>query len=107
VPLPRRKLPEPRIGPIASGVKGRIQLGRYAIAADVEGYVVERDARQQTIVRAHIRHGDDYKLAQAPLTFIVTLQRGEWHWPVLDVLQYRDHAFTARLGAAVALGGPR
>jgi hypothetical protein len=106
VPLPRRKVP-PRVGVLASGVCGRIQLGPYAIAADVEGYVIERDDRQQTIVRAHIRHGDDYKLAQAPLTFIVTLQRGEWHWPVLDVLQYRDHAFTARLGAAVALGGPR
>jgi hypothetical protein len=105
VPMPRRSV-EPRVGLLASGIRGRIQLGPYAIAADVEGYVIERDARQRTLVRAHLRHVDEFKLGQSPLTFIVTLQRGEWRWPVLDVLQYRDHAFTAQLGAAMATGVP-
>jgi hypothetical protein len=92
---------EPRIGTIASGVKGRIQLGPYAIAADVNGYVIERDARQRTLVHAHLQHDDDYKMRRSPLVFILTLQRGEWEWPVLDVLSYRDHAFMAVLGTPV------
>jgi len=103
--MPRR-VHEQRVGVLASGIRGRIQLGPYAIAADVEGYVIERDAQRRTLVRAHIRNADEYKLGQSPLTFVVTLQRGEWQWPVLDVLAYRDHAFTALLGAATARGVP-
>lgn len=94
---------EPRIGTIASGIRGRIQFGPYAIAADVNGYIVERDARLRTLVHAHLQNDDDYKMRQSPLVFIVTLQRGEWEWPVLEVLTYRDHAFSAQLGAAVAV----
>ena len=99
--FPRRHVAEPRVGTIASGVKGRIQFGPYAIAADVNGYVIERDGRQRTLVHAHLQNADDYKMRQSPLAFIVTLQRGEWEWPVLDVLSYRDHAFMAHLGAPV------
>jgi hypothetical protein len=94
-------VPEPRVGTVASGIRGRIQLGPYAIAADVNGYVVERDARRRTLVHAHLQNDDDYKMRQAPLVFIVTLQRGEWEWPVLEVLNYRDHAFSAHVGAPV------
>lgn len=101
MPLPRRKVLEPRVGMIATGIKGRIQFGPYAIAADVNGYVIERDVRQRTFVRAHVQNDDDYKMRQSPLVFIMTLQRGEWEWPVLDVISYRDHAFTAVLGEAV------
>lgn len=92
---------EPRVGTIARGVRGRIQLGPYAIAADVNGYVVERDARQRTLVHAHLQHDDEYKMRQSPLAFILTLERGEWEWPIVEVLWYREHAFMAVLGAAV------
>lgn len=101
--MPRRTVTRDEPVELARGIRARIQLGPYAIAADVEGYVIARDVQRRTIVRAHVRNADDYKLAQTPLTFIVTLQRGEWEWPVRDILGYRDHAFTAVLGEAVAV----
>lgn len=85
-------------GPLATGVHGRIVLHEYWPAADVEGYVVDRHPDGRTFVRAQLRHADDYKLARAPLTFVITMRRGEWHFPVLNVVSYREHTFTAQVG---------
>jgi hypothetical protein len=97
-----KRPPQDRIGPLATGVHGRLDW-RYAIAADVEGFVIAREAPGVITLRAHVRHADDYKIAQTPLTFVITVRRGEWRWPVLTVLRYVDHAFAARLGEPVAV----
>ena len=91
-----------KAGTLATGVHGRIVLRRYFPAANVQGFIVERDEREQLWLRAYVANGDDYKLSQTPLEFIVTLRRGSWVWPIVEILSYRDHAFTARLGAAIA-----
>jgi hypothetical protein len=89
--------PTPRVGVMATGVHGRIAW-HYAPAADICGFVVERDEHGVLTLRAHVANADDYKMTQPGLAFIVTLQRGSWKWPIVEVLGYRDHALFARLG---------
>jgi len=92
-----RRKPVTKAGILATGVRGRIMLRQYYPAADVGGFIVERDAQGALTLRAHVANADDYKLGLAPLYFVVTLTRGSWCWPITEVCQYRDHAFTARL----------
>ena len=73
-----------------------IRAGRANLA---EGYA--RVERGQVWLRAAVTASNAYRLTQTPLTFIVTVKRGEWQWPILDIVAYRDHAFTARLGEVV------
>lgn len=94
---PIYRKPTPRVGVMATGVHGRIAW-HYAPAADICGFVVERDEHGVLTLRAHVANADDYKMTQPGLSFIVTLQRGSWKWPIVDVLSYRDHALFARLG---------
>jgi hypothetical protein len=89
---------------LATGIAGRIAL-HYWTAADVAGFVVQRDVRGVVMLRAHVANADDYKLSQRPLSFIVTLKAGAWHWPIEEVLAYRDHALLARLGEPKAQKG--
>lgn len=94
----------PKAGTLASGVHGQIRW-HYLPAAEVHAFTVDRDESGALTLQCHVSHADDYKLAQSPLTFVVTLRRGAWHWPITQVLGYRDHAFAARLGDPVAKGG--
>jgi hypothetical protein len=93
----------PKAGVLATGLHGRINWHYYP-AADVRGFMVERDERGILTLRASIANADTYKLTKTPLTFIVTLQRGSWHWPIEEVIAYDGDAFTARLGAPMAKG---
>lgn len=95
-----------KAGVLATGTAGRIALhSHYFTAADVGGFVVERDERGLLSLRAHIANADDYKMTQQPLIFIVTLKAGAWQWPIEEVWSYRDHALTARLGEPIAQRG--
>jgi hypothetical protein len=94
----------PKAGILATGVAGRIAL-HYWTAADVAGFVVERDEAGVLSLRAHVANADEFKLTQQPLSFIVTLQHGAWHWPIEQILTYRDHAILARLGPPIAQKG--
>ena len=94
-------MPVKKAGTVCSGLVGRLQW-HYHVAADVQGFTVERDARGQLFLRAAVSQFSEYRLAQAPLTFIVTVKGGEWKWPVVQVLSFVEHALLAHLGAPLA-----
>lgn len=93
----------PKEGVLATGLHGRINWHYYP-AADVRGFMVQRDERGLLTLRASVANADEYKLAKSPLTFIVTLRRGAWHWPIESVLSFKGDAFVARLGEPTAKG---
>jgi len=97
-------MPVKKAGTIIGGLVGRIQW-HYQVAADVQGFTVERDERGQLFLRAAVSQFSEYRLSQAPLTFIVTVKSGEYRWPVLKVLSFADHALWAQLGAPLAKPG--
>jgi hypothetical protein len=95
---------ERKAGTLASGLYGRVQW-HYQIAADVQGFTVERDEGGQLFLRAAVTSFNEYRLTQSPLTFIVTVKGGEWKWPIVEILAFRDHGLHARLGAPLAEQG--
>lgn len=94
----------PKAGTLCSGLRGRVQW-HYHVAADVQGFTVERDERGQLYLHAAVGEFSEYRLARSPLTFIVTVTGGEWKWPIVDVVSFADHRLFARLGAPRAQQG--
>jgi hypothetical protein len=94
-------MPGRKAGTVVGGIHGRLQW-HYHVAADVQGFTVDRDERGQLFLRAAVTTFNEYRLAQTPLTFIVTVKGGEWTWPVVKVLSFADHALWAHLGAPLA-----
>jgi hypothetical protein len=92
---------EKKAGTLVGGIHGRLQW-HYHIAADVQGFTVERDERGQLFLRAAVTQFSEYRLSQSPLTFIVTVKGGEWKWPVLKVLSFAERALVAQLGEPLA-----
>ena len=93
-----------KAGTLCSGIHGRLQW-HYHIAADVQGFTVDRDERGQLFLRAAVTQFSEYRLSQSPLMFIVTVTGGEWKFPVMQVLSFAEHALFAHLGAPLAKPG--
>lgn len=97
-------MPVKKAGTVVGGLVGRIQW-HYHVAADVQGFTVDRDERGQLFLRAAVSQFSEYRLSQAPLTFIVTVKGGEWKWPIVEVLSFAERALYAHLGAPLAKPG--
>lgn len=96
--------PAVKPGTVVSGLRGRVQW-HYHIAADVGGFTVDRDEDGRLWLRAAVGPFNEYRLSQTPLTFLVTVTGGEWHFPVRRVVSFADHRFVAELAAPRAQPG--
>lgn len=81
-----------------TGVVGLIKWHYYTAAA-INGYTVawSKDRTQWTLT-ATVVLSDAFKMAQQPLTFVAKHEKGEWRWPILELIVFREHVLTAKLG---------
>lgn len=79
-----------------TGVVGHIKWHDYTAAA-INGYTVTRSGTDW-FLRGTVVLSDAYKMAQRPLTFVATTDKGAWRWPI-DSFHLAEGAFTATLGS--------